>query len=32
VVFLSQGKILADGPPEAVFSDRSLAETYLGLV
>jgi ABC-type branched-subunit amino acid transport system ATPase component len=32
VLFLSQGRILADGDPDAVFSDPRLAETYLGLV
>jgi ABC-type branched-subunit amino acid transport system ATPase component len=32
VLFLSQGRILADGKSEAVFSDPRLAEAYLGLV
>jgi branched-chain amino acid transport system ATP-binding protein len=30
VVFLSQGRILADGTPDAVFSNPQLAESYLG--
>jgi ABC-type branched-subunit amino acid transport system ATPase component len=32
VLFLSQGRVLADGTSEAVFSDPRLAEAYLGLV
>ena len=32
VLFLSHGRVLADGTPDAVFSDPQLAEAYLGLV
>jgi ABC-type branched-subunit amino acid transport system ATPase component len=32
VVFLSQGRVLADGDTERVFADPRLAEAYLGLV
>ena len=31
VIFLAQGRILADGTPDEVFSDAGLAEAYLGL-
>jgi ABC-type branched-subunit amino acid transport system ATPase component len=32
VLFLSQGRVLADGDADSVFSDPRLAEAYLGLV
>jgi ABC-type branched-subunit amino acid transport system ATPase component len=31
VVFIAQGKTLAEGPPEEVFSSSALAEAYLGI-
>jgi branched-chain amino acid transport system permease protein len=31
VVFMAEGTAIADGPPEAVMSDRKLAELYFGV-